>query len=145
MTVISKQRALDVLDAYGADPARWPAEEAAGVAQWIAGDADVAAAGQQARSLDAALAQWPEADYSGDDIERVIAAAAVKAQPARRPWMWAGGGLLAASLALAAVLGPQLRAPAPAQTQVAELQSVTDQDLYQMVFSASADGVDEVL
>jgi hypothetical protein len=49
-------RAVEILEAYGADAARWPEAERDGVlAVLAAGDDEVAAALAQARALDAAL------------------------------------------------------------------------------------------
>ncbi|MDX2238497.1 MAG: hypothetical protein NW203_13120 [Hyphomonadaceae bacterium] len=72
-------RAIEILEAYGADAARWPEAERDGVlAALAAGDGDVAAALAQARVLDAALA----CDASEPQRNDLLAARILRAAPA---------------------------------------------------------------
>lgn len=72
-------RAIEILEAYGADAARWPEAERDGVLAALAsGDEDVAAALAQARALDAALAL----DQSETQRNDLLAARIMRAAPA---------------------------------------------------------------
>lgn len=105
-------RALDeLLDAYGADPARWPADDPRRAAAWAlidAGDAaavqSLAAARALDRALDRAAAPAPSAALTGAVLE-----AAQRPEPGVRAWagrFWNRPLLKpAAALACAALLG----------------------------------------
>ncbi len=55
---MTRDRALAILAAFGAEPARWPAAERAALAALARQDPDVAAALARARALDTAIARW---------------------------------------------------------------------------------------
>jgi hypothetical protein len=62
---MDRERFEQVLDAYGADPRRWPADERAAAKAFAARNVDAAAL-QEARALDAALDQARDVpDVSG--------------------------------------------------------------------------------
>lgn len=56
------ERLIEILDAYGADPARWPADERAAARAFVAKDARAADALAQARRLDEWLDTYDPAD-----------------------------------------------------------------------------------
>ncbi len=105
-------RFRELMEAYGADPQRWPDIERAGGEALLAQNADAATLRRRAAALDALLdrATLPA---SAIDAERLIASVTAQPQhtaeivtlrPARKP---AGGGfwLKVASLAAAAAIG----------------------------------------
>ncbi len=120
---MDRNRALEIIAAYGGDPLRWPPQEQAALTALIAGDAGLQAAQASAVTLDAMLVAWGA--YKIEDGKAEVAAdAALAALPAPRRW-WgaaAAGGALAASVALAlAMMPPQAKPvvttrPAPAVT-----------------------------
>ena len=98
---MTEQRALDIIAAMGADSARWPDDERAGVLALVAQPAVAAAA-----SLDALLGDWACADVAGAPFvaaRLVPAPVVVSARPLRR---WLAAGAMAAAVAAAVVLTP---------------------------------------
>lgn len=59
MTDIERTRVLDLIAAYGGDPARWPAAEQEAAVARLSGDAELARAADDARLLDLALDTLP--------------------------------------------------------------------------------------
>jgi hypothetical protein len=99
---MTRARAEEILDAYGADPARWPAAERDALRAMIAAEPALAAARDAARRLDAALGVLPPPPALA--LNPVAIAAAARrlrggAAPARRLWARAAG------LAAAALVG----------------------------------------
>jgi hypothetical protein len=101
--------ALAVIGAYGADAARWPVATRAAVLALAANDAVVADALAEARRLDEALRGW-----AGDVPVRRFEAEALIPAAARGgafggfrggALRWLGGGAIAASVAMALLLG----------------------------------------
>jgi ferric-dicitrate binding protein FerR (iron transport regulator) len=116
---VTEDRALEIIAALGADPARWPDDERA-AALALTGQPVIAAALADARALDALLGDWATADVVAApyDAARLTPRSAPVAPARRRGWMAAGA--LAAAVAAAVVLTPMASmAPEPAATQVA--------------------------
>lgn len=73
---VSPERVLEIIEAYGSDPRRWPAEERDGVRQFL----DAAAHGgdelARASALDAVLSSLPAGEVSTDLTSRILGDAA---------------------------------------------------------------------
>lgn len=96
---MNRDRALEIIAAYGGDAVRWPATEAAALLAVADSDDIVAKALADARQLDALLDGWAHdvapAQFDLAAITRQPVAAPVRA-PAQR---WLAGGLVAAAMA----------------------------------------------
>ena len=133
---MTKDRVLALVDAYGGDPARWPAAEREAAVALLSGDRDLARAADEARRLDVTLDTLPMP--RPNPSLRV----ALKEIPERRGSLfeliagWFGVWQPAAGLAAAAVLGiaigafnPELPLPGletAASPVVAEASADTD-------------------
>ena len=131
---MDRERFEQLLDAYGADFRRWPAETRAGAATFAAQDAEAAALVAEARKLDAVLNVAREVNAPSAELsERILAFAPRVQRPAfDRRAMFA----LAACAVFGVVLGygGGLLAPAP----------LDDDDTYfSMAFEAPAAFEDE--
>lgn len=123
-TIEARQRARleAVLDAYGADPARWPEADRSELAPLLVGDADLSEKTGEARALDRVLdhASAPRARDGAvadilaaamaDDDRTVIPLDAARtlhhdAVSVPRRVAWPVAGLMAASLLIGAFLG----------------------------------------
>ena len=112
---MTEDRALEIIAAYGADPARWPAEDRAAVLA-LAGKPAVAAALTDARALDALLGDWATAPVAGVPFDATRLTSPVA--PRRRGWIAAAA--LAAAAAAAVIFGPtRTVTPTPAAPQIA--------------------------
>jgi hypothetical protein len=115
-----RERLAEILDAYGADPDRWPADERAAALALLREDAGARVLRERALRLDRVLTAADEVDVPPDLAARVLAAAplpaAARAQR-RRPSIERGGRRLrylaaAVPMAAAAVVALWLaRAP----------------------------------
>ncbi|HEY2707015.1 MAG TPA: hypothetical protein VGI95_03085 [Caulobacteraceae bacterium] len=134
--MMTEDRFLDLVGAYGADPGRWPLGERAAAAAFIDANADVVAACLAAeRALDAVLAAHPASQPSAALRQRIIATAPT-ARSGSQIWRWlAGAGLglgLAASGAAGVAAGFTLAPPAvtrlvvPAEPVGGEISSLAD-------------------
>ena len=112
---MDRERFAYLLDAYGADFRRWPAQVRAQAAAFAAQDAETAALIGEARKLDAVLdGARDEAGPSADLAARILAAA----PRAQRPAFDRRAMLALAACAVFGVLigyGGGLLAPAPAE------------------------------
>jgi len=150
---VTRDKALDLISAYGADTARWPLQVRAEVLALAADDAEVAVALTEAESLDLLLQSW-----AADVPQRAFDAAALIPQPAvhapsRRGWLARAGlgGALAASVAAALVLGlPGQQGPlAPAQP-ASKISTGSDNgqgealDDFALIFTPTADEEDVI-
>lgn len=112
---MDRERFAYLLDAYGADFRRWPAQVRAQAAAFAAQDAEAAALIGEARKLDAVLdGARDEAGPSADLAARILAAA----PRAQRPAFDRRAMLALAACAVFGVLigyGGGLLAPAPAE------------------------------
>lgn len=133
---MTEDRALEILAACGADPARWPAAEREALRALADRSPAVAQALAEARAVDAALAGWlaePEIAVStarSDTAAALAALAEARATAARprpmRARRWWGGLAVAASLAAAVGLSWPALNPAtqPADTGGATIAGV---------------------
>jgi hypothetical protein len=141
MTVV---RLHALLDAYGADPARWPAAEREAALGLLARSPEARAYRDAAARLDAALDAAPPADApSADVVARVLRAAP------RRRWIRIER-IVAVAAPLAAAAGLVLwlvRAPAPAPPALSERQiaalDVYDTPTDALLASIEGDVVDD--
>lgn len=141
--MMERSRLSDILDACGANPARWPEGERAAAEALLAQDAGLQAQARQEAALDDWLKEWNAPAPRPEAVATLLAASRVTAQmpgaqavmmtpaPARRRERWLANG---AAVGLAASLVALLMAvgePAP-QTPV----EVTDSSVISLAFSA---------
>lgn len=130
---MDRERFTELLDAYGADFRRWPAETRAEAAACAAQDAEAAALIAEARRLDAALdAARDEAQPSADLAVRILA----QAPRAQRLALDRSAMLALAACAVSGVVlgyGGGLFAPPP----------VEDEAFFTMAFEAPFAAEDE--
>ena len=115
---MTPERAFEIIDAYGADSARWPDDTRATLQALATCDSEVAAALAQAGKLDALLGGWAH-----DVAPREFDVAAIVRVPQEAPEIvrgtafslrWITGGALAAAVAAGLIiLAPTQRAPDP--------------------------------
>ncbi|HYD72463.1 MAG TPA: hypothetical protein VEF55_04955 [Candidatus Binatia bacterium] len=108
---MNRERFDHLLEAYGGDFRRWPAEERAAAAVFVAQNADAAAALKAAKALDDALGQ-----ASTQDADTSLLAARILAHaPRAEPWLNKRAMLALAACAVFGVVlgyGGGLLAPA---------------------------------
>lgn len=136
--MMTKDRFEYLLDAYGADFARWPVAEREAGRSVLASDAKLAVVWAQAEALDDMI-RLPVLSPSAQLRDQIIASAASAGHRARRVrralWtLWSGAGVAATAVAGAAlgmVIAHQLSAPMRADTVFyqASLQGADDTDL----------------
>lgn len=111
-----KTRLAEVLAAYGADPARWPAAERAGLEALVRKEPGLLA---EAREIDRVLARAPVPQIPAGAAARLLARVGESrpapnvvpfdrpARPAQKPsiWSWGAAAALAASFACGIFLG----------------------------------------
>jgi hypothetical protein len=97
---MSRERFETILDAYGADPRRWPGGERAGAQAFAAADAGAPALLAAAADLDGLILGGGPAP-AGDRLREAIIASA-RIRPIRRRTLWWAGAGLGAALAGAA-------------------------------------------
>lgn len=153
---MTRERALEILAAFGAKPHRWPPDERAALAALVREDAAVRAALGDAEALDRAIARAlagaPPVVPRRDDA--AAAEAVLRAHgPARagggaaRRWLWPGA-LAAAGIAAGVALwwptpgvvpdAPPTLAMAPS-AEVAVDGAASDAELLALMFSATPD------
>lgn len=140
--MMTRERAIEILEAFGANPERWPADERHAVEAAIAEDAGLQALADRERELDSRLMDWNALPPRAAAMEALFAAAEQTVQsnkvwsaPARRWNSWlAGGGAvaLAAGIVAALMLAGQPATQAPVNTPA----EVTDTAAITLVFSA---------
>ncbi len=100
---MNRDRALEIINAYGADARRWPDADRAPTLALAANDAAVGADLRAAATLDGLLGEWAHADAGVIDFD----AAQVTRKAETTRWRWfAGGGLAAAAAAIVALVMP---------------------------------------
>jgi hypothetical protein len=106
----TRERLLEIIAAYGAEPGRWPAAERSAAEALLATSAEARSALEAARGLDRLLDGLPAPRSelgAGTVAARAIAAdqaaARGRASASRRGWFWLAPGV--AGLAAAAVAG----------------------------------------
>lgn len=147
---MDRTRAVEIIEAYGADPARWPAEEREAALAWAKRDAAVGRAMAEAETLDAMLVDWAREPLASDGVAEASIDAVMARLPvagAARSW-WPKlvlGGSIAAAIAIGALLippdaieqQPDARQPAAQQTQtpVQTAQISADAQVWAQVFT----------
>ncbi|WP_179401476.1 hypothetical protein [Burkholderia guangdongensis] len=98
---MTPERFRTIVDAYGADPRRWPADERADAQDWARRHrADAHAALADATELDTWLARHAVAPPGRALVERIVASAPAHVHaPSRRRVWWSGAALAGAGLA----------------------------------------------
>jgi hypothetical protein len=106
---MNRERLDELIDAYGADPVRWPAAERAAAQALLARTPDARTRLAEAAALDSRLDSWPGSVPALDPARLAAAASAVpQPRPLSRPrtairwtpFAWQGAaGLAAAALA----------------------------------------------
>ena len=133
--MMTKERFIHLLDAYGADWSRWPQAEVAPARALMASDAELQSQWRDAGALDDLLGHERSVP-SADLRERVIALAAVAGLKPRRErrafWTLLSGAGVAATAMAGVVLGVLL-----AQQIVAPIQAET------VFYQASLHGTDD--
>lgn len=146
---MDRQRLDSLLDAYGADPARWPAAERSAAQALLASDPAAQARLAQARLLDRALDVLPPAPApAGDLAARIRNAARQPVTPAiplpapantNSPWRFT------AALAASAVIGLWLGFAAPVASPFTsggsttiDLAAIDQQDVAALAFGPLA-------
>lgn len=116
----------DLIDCYGADTARWPAEDRDAALAAIAADPALQAAFADAAALDAMLAGWAARPAATGDADAV---AARILRPAPRWRRFAGaGGLIAAAVAAVVYVAPMSTAPVAPPVVAATDARISAQD-----------------
>lgn len=146
---MTRDRALEIIAAYGADAVRWPATEAAALLALADSDALVASALADARQFDALLADWAATAVSAEiDLAAITCLPAETPMPARR---WLAGGFVAAAIAAGiAFLAPVMPAADPGLENVPTQTAVplataegdafgSDADVFATVFTPTVD------
>lgn len=111
---MNRERFQQLIQAYGADPSRWPLADRAQAESLRLADPEARAAAETEGALDDALDAW-KPQFPTMDLRNRILAAAPKPRsvaPARgwRP-LWLGGAGLAAACAAGVVVGAAVIAP----------------------------------
>ena len=121
---MDRTRVLEIIAAYGADAARWPADEREAAQALVAKDAALQAELDAAAAIDAELSAWAAAPIAVSDIDATAAAdaALARAPVPRRWWPTAvlGGSVAAALVAAVAILPTSTREPSGEPAQVAQ-------------------------
>ena len=146
---MDRTRAIEIIEAYGADPARWPAEEREAALAWTKRDAVAGRALAEAEALDALLVGWAREPLASDGVAEASIDAVMAKLPvagSTRSW-WpklALGGSIAAAVAVGALLIPpgaverrpdMQQGAAQQQTQVQTAQVSADAQVWAQVFT----------
>lgn len=134
--MLSHERFSDLLDAYGADLARWPPLEAEAAGQLLAGSPSARQALASARALDQAL-DWPLPTLAGTASlrQRILDRLPPTRQPSWRErlqalWSELGGWRLTApAMAMALMVGVSLGVALDEMPESDELLSLAQLDL----------------
>ena len=115
---MNRERFFSIVDAYGAEPRRWPEAERAAALAHLEADGEAAARVREAAGLDAVLDESRPLAPSAALRSRVVAAAPrARRSPARLGWWAPGAGLVAAGVA-GLMFGAALLAPQEVQTDM---------------------------
>jgi hypothetical protein len=147
----SLTRLADVLNAYGASPARWPEDERAALEALLAASPEARALRTSAQHLDAALDAATLEPPSPDLVDRVLAAAPRRSPLGRRPAarrqsfkVWRGGALaaFAAAAAFALWITRDVTSEQPAATRGTEVAAIDAGEIAELgVFDVPSDAL----
>lgn len=143
---VTKARVLALIEAYGGDPTRWPADEREPAVALLSGDRDLARAADEARLLDLTLDALP-APHPNPSLR-----VALKDIPDRSHGLfdlvagWFGVWRPAVGLGAAAVLGIVIGAANPdlplpgfeTETVIEQVTDSTDTDTYSLAALSAA-------
>ena len=131
---MNRDRFLAILEAYGSEPRRWPAEERAAAAAYAQDDPEAARALRAAAFLDGVLDESRPLAPS-PAMRRRVAEAAPQRVRRRSPlrWLAPGVGLAAAGVA-GLVFGASLQPPSDMQPD----QVLADADAYEILGGVEA-------
>jgi hypothetical protein len=99
------ERFQELIDAYGAEPSRWPLAERAGAEALLANDAQARALVADAAALDALLDAAEAAPEPSDLLRHRVLRAAPRARAAISRFGWASGAGWAAAAAAGVLVG----------------------------------------
>lgn len=145
-TLIDPARARDVIDAYGAAPERWPADERDAVLAHCRADPALEQARVGAAQLDTLLDHWATARPAGPASRARVVAYAVAdldhQRTPRAPWL-AGGGLIAAAAAgLALWMAPADHPALPHKPPATVARPAADTEAFRMLFTPTTEEED---
>jgi hypothetical protein len=152
---VTPERALEIIDAFGADSRRWPAEEREALTLLAMADPAVAAALAEARGFDTLLKGWATdvAPAAPIDAGTLIPAPVRAATPSRGASWWLGGAIAAALTGLL-VTTPWSQAPqgpavtiaandipnvSPVPSATGESEALAETEVFATVFTPTAD------
>ncbi|QJE74700.1 hypothetical protein HHL28_18010 [Aerophototrophica crusticola] len=138
-----------LLDAYGAEPARWPAEQRAAALALVLASPEARLLLEEAKAVDRLLDREPTPAVGLDRVGRVVAAtlAALPAEPRRGAWQallalfaprpgWAPAAALAACAAAGVLVGAETNLATTLPAEAGQLQTRTA-DLTSVAFAPS--------
>jgi hypothetical protein len=108
---MNQDRFQQMIDAFGGEPARWPAADRAAAELYLAALPDARAALAEAHALDQALDAWVSPSVSAALREQILARAPMSSMIWAWPKLWLSGAGLAAACAAGAVVGATLIGP----------------------------------
>lgn len=117
---------VDLIEIYGADPARWPIEHRAAALAVIAADPALQVELAEAAKLDALLGAWA----TRVPVRADAGAVAARILRPRWPRVAGVGGLIAAAVVAVVMVTPPATTPAPVATvaTAAEIEAADDAD-----------------
>jgi hypothetical protein len=118
---VTPERALEIIDACGADSRRWPAEEREALTLLAIADPVVAAALAEARDFDSLLKGWATdvAPAAPLDAATLIPAPAVRSASSQRQRWWIGSAAAGAAIGLLFLPNLQAQSPSEPPSQIA--------------------------
>lgn len=131
-----RERAAEIVAAYGGDAARWPDDERAGALAIVAADPALAAARHEAAAVDAMLRDWAQAPVAAGD-SFTVAAAAMRHRSVATVRRWMAGGGVAAALGFGLLLVDPATSPTVVPTVATT--TVTDAQAFAGVFTLTLD------
>ncbi len=132
---MTRDRAAEIIGAYGADAQRWPVAERAAALALVTGDLGMQAELAVAATLDTGLADWAAAPVTGVPFDLTTLPAA---RPSHR-WRWFGGGIAASALAAGLAVLMPVTPPAPVSVAQAAVPAPADSEAFASVFTPTND------
>jgi anti-sigma factor RsiW len=140
---IDRERVAALMEAYGAEPSRWPDDERAAAQALLASDPELQRMQMQARALDSLL-ELPEPLSPSAALRRAVAEIPLRAErgaAAALPWLFASA--LRSALAAAFVLGLGVLAGTSASADALLSTSAVDSANEQAAVAAEASIADD--
>jgi anti-sigma-K factor RskA len=139
---VDLRRLGQILGAYGADPARWPAEERAGALRLLADSAEAATMRDNAQALDSLLDEAPGLEPTPELMAEILARPDRSRRLALLEALWPFGPIWRPALGMAAavVLGVTVGALTPPPFgDVEALQSSLSDEIDGLAFASLMD------